>query len=145
MAQNTNNFNFQYVSSSIINAVYNTTGISLSYQWTNSQGLALQMICGYFLGFMMCLGLCSLFLIPNYSESYIFPLVLYAICSSLFYTMEFVWHSLYHPNTLNISAFIIFNHSSAFYYALIGCFIEYLVEYLFFPSLKLFGKIHAFG
>lgn len=145
MAQRTNSSNTQYIPASVINAIYNATGISLSYQWTSSQGLALQMICGYFLGCMMCLGLCSLLLIPKYSESYVFPFILYIICSSLFYTLEFVWHSLYHPATLNISAFILFNHSNEFYLALIGGAIEYIIEYLFFSSFKLFGFVHAIG
>lgn len=137
--------NTQYIPSWMINNIYNLTGIQLTYQWTSSSGLALQMICGYFLGFMMCLGLCSLLIISKYNKSYIFPLILYIIFSSLFYLIEYIWHSLYHPNNLNISAFILFNHSKEFYFALISCFIEYFIEYLFFSNLKLFKIFHFIG
>ena len=106
--------NQQYIPHEVINAIFEWTGIRLSYQWTSSSGLALQMICGYFLGFMMCLGLSSLFLISNYTESHIFPFMLYIIFSSIFYTLEYVWASIYHPDTLNVSAFILFAHSREF-------------------------------
>lgn len=143
--QNIQYVNTQYIPSELISAIYQFTGIQLSYQWTSSQGLALQMICGYFLGFMMCLGISSLFIISKYNESYIFPFILYIIFSSLFYTLEYIWSSLYHPNTLNVSAFILFNHSKAFYFALIGCFTEYFIECIFFGKLKLFGFWHFCG
>ena len=135
----------QYIPSSIVNTLRQTTGIQLTHQWTSSNGLALHMACGYFLGFCMCLGLAPLLLIRDYAYSHIVPLAIYIVCSSLFYSLEYLWHSLYHPHTLDISAFILFNHNGPFYCALVACFIEYFVEFLFFPSLKQFGTVHAIG
>ena len=57
----------------------------------------------------------------------------------------YYWHSLYHPHSLNVSAFILFNHSREFYIALAACTVEYLMEWLLCLWLKQFGLWHALG
>jgi len=59
--------------------------------------------------------------------------------------MEFIWHALFHPETLDMDAFILYTHSRAFHIALLLSLIEFIIESIFWPYLKYFNLLHLFG
>ncbi|KAG4303494.1 hypothetical protein PCANB_000218 [Pneumocystis canis] len=74
-----------------------------------------------------------------------FPqLTLYFVFLSLFHFLEFWITALYNPLNVSISSFLFSNGNQ---YILAHCFaiLEYLVEYLFFPQIKIYKFISYTG
>lgn len=59
----------------------------------------------------------------------------YMMVLSFFHVSEYIATATYNPQTLSLNSFLI-NHSSEYTIAAVSSWIEYAVEYYFFPSLK---------
>ncbi|KTW27930.1 protein-S-isoprenylcysteine carboxyl O-methyltransferase [Pneumocystis jirovecii RU7] len=90
------------------------------------------------LGFVMGSSFLSSFHV-NFSQ-----LTIYFVFLSLFHFLEFWITALYNPLNASISSFLF---SNGYQYILAHCFtiLEYLLEYLFFPQIKMYKFISYIG
>ncbi|EAL70431.1 prenylcysteine methyltransferase [Dictyostelium discoideum AX4] len=65
-----------------------------------------------------------------------FGIYLAGLCT--FHMWEYIWVTMYHPDKLSSKSFLL-NHSPQFNMALLISFIEFWIEWYFFPSLKTFS------
>lgn len=124
--------------------------IKNNYSFTTHRGLALNAIGGFGLGVAFCSGLFLFFIgfvSNNYSilSSSLILFSLYIIFSSLFYFMEYIWHAIFHPETLDLTAYIVYTHSKHFHIALLLSFIEFIIEIYCFPSWKSLNIVTFIG
>jgi len=68
----------------------------------------------------------------------------YIMIMSFFHFSEFLVTSIIRPQTLSTDSFLL-NHSKAYKLAALVSWIEYLVEFYFFPSMKGFGWFSLLG
>ena len=103
---------------------------------------------GYVLGFSLSFGI-FLFIISYFFNDYynnskkieteeitflsaMIPFSLYIIFSASCYTLEYTWHAMFHPETLDFNTFILYTHSRAFHVALLKSPSNMIVIFLFF-------------
>ncbi len=68
----------------------------------------------------------------------------YIMILTFFHVSEYIATSIYNPHTLTVDSFLL-NHSKEYALAAIGSWLEYSIEYYFFPSLKLCWFIGIIG
>ncbi len=93
----------------------------------------------YSLGVLFATGI----LIALSGEPYKFFGV-YLMCLTFFHLSEYVTTSIFNAHTLSIDSFLI-NHSREYVIAAVASWIEYGLEYYFFPQLKSFQFICIIG
>ena len=104
--------------------------------WGN-KGLGLSVLHGHVLGFLLGVGVMLVYM-GTLSVGF------YLAAIGVFHMAEFYLTSFFHPDTLSIDSFLV-NHSTAFWVAMIGSWVEYLVELYLFPSLKGMWVITVLG
>eukprot|EP01083_Nonionella_stella_P082976 229245_1 len=117
-------------------------GIPSNLQFTSSKGLAKNMLGGYAIG--LAAGIASLSITNSIINSNktslssviasVSPWSVFVASSCVFYTMEYVWAALFHPDEVSFDSFMLFNHSNEFHIALCFSAVEYWIEYLLFGS-----------
>lgn len=116
-------------------------GIYRNREFMDSRGLACNVAGGVVIGFG--LGMSTLSILKDVISSgdlrTVSPWSVYVSISSVFYLSEYLWAALFHPDDVNFSSFMLFNHSNAFHIALCLSATEYWTEYVLFPNLKNIG------
>jgi len=69
---------------------------------------------------------------------------LYLIAVSVFHLWEYLYVCIYHPSDISTDSFMV-NHSKAALIAQVACWVEYSVEWCFFPSMKSNWPIYSIG
>lgn len=85
---------------------------------------------------------------PNYhslANNTLFPLYLYSFNSAIFFTAEYLWSALFHPQNLDFHSFLIYTHSSQLHIAIVSCIVEYIIELKLYPKMKLFSTVNCIG
>lgn len=142
-------------------------GIPSNLQFSSTRGLARNMLGGYAIGIAFGMSTLSIFnsiydamaqhqhdpdshaLTASLMMNNISPWSLYVLNSCIFYTLEYLWAGVFQPNDLSVSSFMLYDHSNAFHIALCLSSVEYCVERVLFPELKILyhhkSKIHLSG
>lgn len=102
----------------------------INEQYVSPKGLAKVALGGFFLGCTLTLGVCVSLLTSFMREFFVWVALL-----SFFHLMEFLMTALYQPGLVSQESFL-FDHSPEYHKALLAACVEYIVEKLFFPSLK---------
>ncbi|EFA84442.1 prenylcysteine methyltransferase [Heterostelium album PN500] len=105
----------------------------------NEKGAARTVAYAFGLGILFGVGLVLSLSTVNHVSYGIYMMGLAA-----FHMWEYIWVSMYDPTKLSSNSFLL-NHSTSFNLALLAGFIEYWIEYLLFPSMKLMGWISTLG
>ena len=82
-------------------------------------------------------------LVSGSTEDYKF-FGMYLMALSFFHASEYVATATYNPGTLSLNSFLV-NHSREYTIAAIVSWIEYAIEYTFFPSIKSFSWLCWIG
>lgn len=94
------------------------------------KGIGRQVYLGYLLGIVFGLGIAFIFLSKRFWDFGI------AICAiSIYHMWEYTYYALFRPNELDEESFLL-NHSTEYTIAIIGLFVEYFIEFYFFPQIK---------
>lgn len=137
-------------------------GIPSNLQFSSTKGLAKNMLGGLCIGIGFGISSLSIFnsIIASNKDSLksviqsMSPWSLYVFNSCIFYTMEYLWAAIFHPKDVSFSSFMLYNHSNEFHIALCISTMEYWMQYLLFPDMKIilndkYGKylkgIHLYG
>jgi len=96
-------------------------------------------VTAYVLGMVLALG----FSLVIFSQ-HLFDFGLYMMLLSVFHLWEFLYVCIYRPKDLTAESFMV-NHSKEFNLALLVSWVEYFVEWYFFPSLKGHVFLYWFG
>lgn len=100
-------------------------------QFNSEVGLALNAWGGFLLGIGLTTSVLMFVFVP-----YLRHFMGYLFFLSVFHILEYAMTALFRPAELRWSSFII-NHSKAYNYALLASFLEYWIEYLLLPSMKM--------
>eukprot|EP01113_Clastostelium_recurvatum_P039431 TRINITY_DN6017_c0_g1_i2.p1 TRINITY_DN6017_c0_g1~~TRINITY_DN6017_c0_g1_i2.p1 ORF type:complete len:171 (-),score=4.96 TRINITY_DN6017_c0_g1_i2:35-499(-) len=107
-------------------------------QWGRS-GTGRAVLTGYVLGAALGVGIGLAWYSPS-----LFDLGLFLAALSIYHFWEYNYVAIYRPNELSWTAFLL-DQSPAFQMAMLASFIEYFIEWFFFPSLKGHSWITALG
>jgi len=110
-------------------------------QLMSDYGLFRVSLASFFLGLMLMMGILIALLAPFHLPS---NFGWFISCWSLFHWLEFCLTAVFHPATLSFTSFLL-NHSTAFHLALLSSMAEFLLEWLFFPSMKELKLISYLG
>ncbi|KAL0090906.1 Isoprenylcysteine carboxyl methyltransferase family-domain-containing protein [Phycomyces blakesleeanus] len=97
---------------------------------------------GFLLGMVCSGGL--LLVILGKLEWNIQHLGIYIAALALFHFLEYIATALFNPDKLSLDSFLI-DHSPHYHAAHAASIIEFIIEYLFFPSYKRFGLLSWLG
>lgn len=96
-------------------------------------------VCSHMLGVLFAAGS----LVTTAGESYSY-FGFYAMALSFFHFSEYVVTSIFNSHTLSIDSFLL-NHSKEYVAAAVASWVEYWLEYYFFPNLKTLHYISIIG
>ncbi|KAJ8654877.1 hypothetical protein O0I10_009442 [Lichtheimia ornata] len=98
---------------------------------------------GFLLGIACGGGLVFAFL-SNSSSWHVPQFGLFLAALALFHFLEYLATALFNPDKLTLDSFLI-NHSAHYHAAHAVAFLEFMIEYYFFPSWKTFGMLNYLG
>ena len=96
-------------------------------------------LCAHFLGTVFAVGMLSMSSGQTFSW-----FGFYAMAIAFFHFSEYVLTSMYNPHTLSIDSFLL-NHSKEYVIAAMMSWVEYWLEYYFFPGFKTLSFMSALG
>lgn len=96
-------------------------------------------LCAHVLGVVIALGA----LLAGSSQDCCY-FGFYTAALGFFHASEYILTSIYNPHTLSIDSFLL-NHSREYIVAALGSWIEYWIEYYFFPGLKSLHYVSIIG